>query len=350
MAPAPLILVILFTPGARSQSPEQRVNSVKPSIVERVVPIGDYRIHYKDQGEGAPTVVMDSGLCQSMDTWGDVTAQIAAFDRVFIYDRPGLGSSSRILPQGATQPAGQPELRTSRRIVEELRDLLRKTGVPAPYVLVGHSFGGLNVRLYACLYPDEVAGIVLIDSSNEEEFSRYASLLPATKRSKYIKLNRGSNCEFINLEASAVQLREAATLPHVPLTVISSPPGQGDIEREEAHFELQADLARRGGSSVHLIAGGSDHFIQRNRPDVVIKAIHDVVDRARTSFIPLPTGDDLKQTRVLHVSVPREAAFSGTALTLSGLAGWKWRKRKRREKAEMNRAQRRQASRKAKKG
>src|SRR5262245_50718273 len=72
--------------------------------------------------------------------------------------------------------------------------------------------------------------IVELNSPNmllrtEEEFSRYASLLPATKRSKYVKLNRGSNCEFINLEASAVQLREAATLPHIPLTVISSPPG-----------------------------------------------------------------------------------------------------------------------------
>jgi len=349
MAPAPLILVIFIAPGARSQSNEQKVDSVKPAIVERTVPIGDYRFHYKDQGTGAPTVVMDGGLCQPMDTWGDVTAQIAAFTRVFIYDRPGLGSSSRILPKGVKQPARPPELRTSRQIVGELRNLLRKAGVPAPYVLVGHSFGGINVRLYASLYPDEVAGIVLIDGTNEEQQSRFSSLIPPAELRKYVQLNRGSNCEFINLEASAAQLREAAAPPHVPIAVISSPPGQADL-MAQSHLELQADLARRSASSVHIFAEGSGHFIQHDRSDVVIKAIRDVVERARTSFIPLPTEDDVKQTRILHVSIPSEAAFSGTALTLSGFAGWRWRKRKRREKTEMNRAQRRQASRKGKKG
>jgi alpha/beta hydrolase fold len=293
---------------------------------------------------------MDAGLCQSMDTWDDITTQVAAFTRIFIYNWPGLGSSSRILPQGVKQPASPPQLRTSRQIVEELRDLLRKAGVPAPYVLVGHSFGGLNVRLYASLYTDEVAGIVLIDSTNEEQHSRFASLMTSAERRKYVKLNRGSNCELINLEASAAQLREAATLPHIPLIVISAPPVQADLKNAQAHLELQADLARRVGSSVHLFAEGSDHYIQNARPEIVIKAIRDVVDRARTSFIPLPTEDDLKQTRILHVSIPVEAAFSGAALRLSGLAGWRWRKRKRREKEEMNRAQRRQASRKVNKG
>src|SRR5262249_25525032 len=130
MVMAPLILVVLIAPGARSQSHERGVNARKPAIVELVVPMGDYRFHYKDQGIGDPVVVMDAGLCQPMDSWGDVTTQIAAFTRVFIYDRPGLGSSSRILPQGVKKPARPPELRTSRRIVEELRDLLRKVGVP----------------------------------------------------------------------------------------------------------------------------------------------------------------------------------------------------------------------------
>src|SRR5262245_33745452 len=350
MVTAPLILVILIAPRARCQSADQGVNSGKQAIVERVVPIGDYRFHFKDQGTAAPTVVMDAGLCQSMDTWDNVTAQVASFTRVFSYDRPGLGKSSRIVPQGVTQPTRQPELRTSRQIVEELRNLLRIAGVPAPYVLVGHSFGGLNVRLYASLHPEEVAGIVLIDGSNEEQHSRYSLHMPPAQRKKYAQLNRGSNCENINIEASANQLREAAALPHIPLTVISAPPGQDDLESAQVHFELQADLARRSGTSVHLFADGSDHFIQRDRPDVVIKAIRDVVDRARAPYISLPTEDDLKQTRILHVSVSGEAAFSGAALTLSGLAGWRWRKRKRRENAEMNRAQRRQASRKAKKG
>jgi len=312
--------------------------------------MGDYRFHYIDQGTGAPTVVMDAGLCQPMNTWGDVAAGVAAFTRVFIYDRAGLGGSSRILPQGVDQSARPPGPRTSRQIVKDLRDLLRKAGASAPYVLVGHSFGGLNVRLYASEHPDEVVGIVLIDSSNEEEYSRYASLMAPERKAKYARVNRGSNCEFVNLEFSAAHLREAAPLPPVPLTVITPMPKAANPEALQAHLELQADLARRSAKSVHLFAERSGHFIQRDRPDVVVKAIRDVVDRARVPFIPYPTEDDLKHGRILRLSVPSEAAISGAALALSGLVGWQWRKRKRKAEAELNRAQRRQVLRKAKTG
>ena len=348
------VLVIVFfavsiAPNGRGQTAERKVSSGSPTIIEKTVEIGDYRFHYKDQGTGSPTIVMDAGLCQGMDTWDNIISKIASLTRVFIYDRPGLGSSSRILPQGSKQPARPPGVRTSRQIVEDLRNLLRKAGVPAPYVLVGHSVGGLNVRLYSKLFPDEVVGIVLIDASNEEEYSRYASLMSPAARKKFVQLNRGSNCEFLNMEASAVQLREAGALPPVPMTVISAMQSQSDPENALTHIEMQADLARRRGSGVHLFIEGSGHFIQRDRPDIVIQAIRDLVDRTRASFIPLPTEDDLKQTRILHVSVPGEVTYSGAALILSGLAGWRWRKRKRREKAEMNRAMRRQTSRKAKK-
>lgn len=342
------ILLVLISPGVSGQNPDQKVNPSRPAIIERTVQIGDYRFHYKDQGEGSPAVVLDAGLCQSMDTWRDVPAQISTFARVFTYDRPGLGSSAKVPPLVVTKPAGKPELRTSRQIVEELRALLRKAGVTAPYLLVGHSFGGINVRLYASMYPNDVAGIALIDSSNEDQHYRYAALMSPAERRKYLLSNRGANCEFIDLDASSAQLHEAAPLPHIPVTVISAPPEKGDLANGEAHLELQADLARRSASSVHIFAEGSGHFIQRDRPDVVIKAIRELVDRVRNMSIPLPTEADLKETRILHISIPNEAIISVAALTLSGLVGWRWRKRKRKEKAEMNRAQRRQAKRGAK--
>src|SRR5262245_35279183 len=154
MVLATMFLVVSIAPGWLGQTAGQKESSGAPAIVERTVSIGDYRFHYKDQGKGAPTVVMDAGLCQTMDTWNAVTPEVAAITRVFIYDRPGLGGSIKLPPQGAGQPA-RPELRTSGLIVEELHNLLRKVDAPAPYVLVGHSFGGLNVRLYASRYPDE---------------------------------------------------------------------------------------------------------------------------------------------------------------------------------------------------
>jgi len=318
--------------------------------VERTVPMGDYRFRYIDQGTDAPTVVMEAGLCQPMKTWGNVAAEVAAFTRAFIYDRAGLGGSSRISPQGVNQSAIPHGSRTSRQIVKELRDLLRKAGAPAPYVLVGHSFGGLNVRLYASEHPDEVAGVVLIDGSNEEEYSRYAALMAPEQKAKYVAVNRGANCEFVNLDLSATELREAASLPPVPLAVITPMPKAANLETSQAHLELQADLARRSAKSVHLFAERSGHFIQRDRPDIVIKAIRDVVDQTRAPFVPVPTEDDLKQARILRLSVPSEAAISGAALALSGLAGWQWRKRKRKAGAELNRAQRRQSLRKMRKG
>jgi len=341
-----VILGALVAPSGRGQATGQVASSSKPAVIERTVPMGDYRFHYKDQGTGGPTVVMEAGLCQAMETWGGVVADVAVFTRVFTYDRAGLGSSSRILPQGGKRSARPQELRTSRQIVEELRDLLRKAGLPAPYVLVGHSFGGLNVRLFASQYPNEVAGIVLVDSSSEEEYSRYAALLPPGQQGGYRHVNQGGNCERVDLLASAGQLREAAPLPHVPLTIITPAPKDASKETSQAHLELQADLARRAPNSVHLFAERSGHFIQSDRPDVVIEAIRRVVEQARPYPIPLPTEDDLKQTRILHLSIPGEAMISGATLALSGFAGWRWRKRKRKANSEMNRAQRRQASRK----
>lgn len=346
-----LIFMVSRVGSGHGQAPSKGAASRKQTSAERFITMDDYRFHYKDQGTGAPTVVMDAGLCQGLDTWDDAPDKIAAFARVFVYDRVRLGGSYRIPAPGPRQSPRPPELRTSGQIVEELRALLRKAGVPAPYVLVGHSFGGLNVRLFASKYPKEVAGIVLIDSSNEEQYSRYAALMPEGARIGYERLNRGDNCESVNLEESAAQLREAPPLPYAPLVVLTAA-GGGKVEKLLSHFEMQADLARRAPNSAHLVVQRSGHFIQRDRPDVVIKAIRDVVEQARPFPIPQPTEEDLRQTRILHVSIPSEAYVSGMALALSGLVGWRWRKRKRNRKqsaiAGLNRAERRQALRKEK--
>ncbi|MGE0126696.1 MAG: alpha/beta fold hydrolase [Blastocatellales bacterium] len=344
---ATLILTVLIAGSGHGQASLQKAGLGKPAVTERTIPIGDYRFHYKDWGAGDPVLVMDAGLCQSLDTWGDVPEKVAAFTRVFTYDRAGLGSSSRILPPGVEKTASPPDMRTSGQMVEELRALLRNAGVPAPYVLVGHSFGGVNVRLFARKYPNEVAGIVLIDGSNEEQYSRFAITMPEKQREDFGHFNRGANCEYVNLEASAAQLSEAPSLPLIPITVLTAASGNKP-ENVITHFELQADLARQAPNSIHLVAQRSGHFIQRDRPDAVIAAIGNVVKQARPYPIPLPTEEDLKQARILNITIPSEVYLSGAALALSGLVGWRLRKRKRADKPEPNRAQRRQAMRKEK--
>lgn len=118
----------------------------------RLIDIGGYRLHLFTLGEGSPTVVMDSGLPGTVLSWGEVQPQVAQFTRTCSYDRAGLGWSD----------AG-PEPRTVRRIVTELHSLLTHAGIEPPYVLVGHSFGGLTARLFTSTYPDEVVGLVLVD-------------------------------------------------------------------------------------------------------------------------------------------------------------------------------------------
>ena len=126
----------------------------------RLVDVGGYRLHIHclgPEGASGPTVVMDAGIGECSLGWGLVQPEIARFARVCTFDRAGLGWSD---------PAPTP--RTSRQIVSDLHALLTNAGIKPPYVLVGHSFGGLNARLYTSQFPEEVAGMVLVDSAHED--------------------------------------------------------------------------------------------------------------------------------------------------------------------------------------
>jgi pimeloyl-ACP methyl ester carboxylesterase len=109
-------------------------------------------LHLLSMGEGSPAVVFESGLMSTVLSWGDIQVEIAKDARAVSYDRAGLGWSD---PGPAPRDAGQ--------IVNELHQLLEQAHVPPPFILVGHSFGGLTTRLFAARYPEEVAGLVLID-------------------------------------------------------------------------------------------------------------------------------------------------------------------------------------------
>lgn len=128
----------------------------------QMVDVGGYRLHLACQGTGSPTVVMDSGLGDPSLLWGAVPAEVAAFTQVCVYDRAGLGWSD---------PSPRPRL--APEIVDELHRALRNAGIAGPYLLVGHSLGGIHARLYAHTYPAEVAGMVLVDSAHEEQLLRF---------------------------------------------------------------------------------------------------------------------------------------------------------------------------------
>lgn len=157
---AALVSVLAFV-GAIYQVIATRLNEKKYPPPGRLVDVGGYRLHIHCLGrEGvndSPTVVMDAGIGECSLGWSLVQPEIAKFAHVCTYDRAGLGWSD-----------SAPTARTSQQIVSDLHALLGNAGIEPPYVMVGHSFGGLNLRLYASRFPEEVAGMVLVDSAHED--------------------------------------------------------------------------------------------------------------------------------------------------------------------------------------
>ena len=118
----------------------------------RLVGLGSHRLHVLDAGYGSPTVVLEAGLMSTVLSWNNLRRNLAGSYRVVSYDRAGLGWSDL-----------GPMPRTAERIVEELHAMLKRAAIPAPYVLVGHSFGGLTMPLFAARFPEDTAGVVLVD-------------------------------------------------------------------------------------------------------------------------------------------------------------------------------------------
>ena len=186
-------------------------------------------------------------------------------------------------------------------MVADLRALLRNAGIPAPYVLVGNSLGGMNARLYAHRHPEEVAGLVLVDGSHQDQFTRIGEALPEPgpdspdPHKGFYDFWTGegwrtpaSNPENVDFVASGEQLRAIRSLGDLPVVVLAS----GVFLREaptrpeagqrlhEIWQDLQRELASLSSSSVYSVVESSGHFIQRDQPEVVIYAIRWVLESA----------------------------------------------------------------------
>jgi pimeloyl-ACP methyl ester carboxylesterase len=268
-----------------------------------MVLVGEHRLHLYCLGQGEPAVVMDAGLGGTSLDWVRVQPELAKYTRVCTYDRAGYGWS---------EPGPRP--RSSDRIAEELHTLLRTAAVPEPYVLVGHSFGGYNVRLFASHYPEVTAGVVLVDAAHEDQVRRFREEggvntaprgqfvvfssaeipdnMPYDVRALARSLINSSAAyqavhdELVSFRRSAAQVRNAGPLPKVPLVVVSrgravwpDTPKGNRLERLWA--ELQDDLAERQTHVPHLFARNSGHYVQLDEPGVVVNAVRSVITSIR---------------------------------------------------------------------
>lgn len=277
----------------------------------QLVDIGGYKLHIFCEGSGSPTVVLDSGLGDGSTSWKKVQPQIALFTRVCSYDRAGIGYSE-----------ASPQPRTSKVMADELHKLLRSAGIDPPYVLVGHSMAGFDVRLFANLYSIEIAGMVLVDASHPDQKKRFPLALNDLDKSwlreqefltfitpfgisrlmgfcapdpemRAAECNyqseRESLAELKNFDESAAQTAKTGTLGSLPLAVLSSDPNRPEPDLPEdlveptqtAWHQMQEELSHLSSRGIHTVAERSGHYIQLDRPDVVIAAIKQVVDQAR---------------------------------------------------------------------
>jgi pimeloyl-ACP methyl ester carboxylesterase len=239
---------------------------------DRLIDVGGSRLHIHCHGErtaGAPLVVLEAGLGRTTRTWDNVFEPIAQFARVCAYDRQGVGLSEGIL-----------ESEGINAVVERLHALLRKADEPPPYVMAGHSWGGALVRYYATVYPSEVTGIVLIDSTHEDQTTRFEAL--HSNAAAPIAANEGkgeSPSEDMEAEMSARPWH--ANIPLVVLTHSSSTDPIDDPRLGLLWLELQRELAARSPRSEHIVAEkGVGHFIHTQQPELVIDAVRRVVVRA----------------------------------------------------------------------
>jgi pimeloyl-ACP methyl ester carboxylesterase len=246
------------------------------SSVDRLLDAAGVKIHIQCDGDrkpGAPLVLLEAGAGNSANTWRDVIGPIAQFVRVCAYDRPGLGSSD---------PAPQP--RAPMDIITTLHALLAAAGERPPYVMAGHSWGGEIVRLYATHYAAEVVGLVLIDSSHEDQVKRFAAIAPAGAVGTEVRSSASAGVppERADLETMGSELSKNPWHANMPLVVLTrtAPTAENRDERLNVWQELQRDLATRSPQAEHIVAAKSGHYIQNDEPSLVIEAVRRVVAQA----------------------------------------------------------------------
>jgi pimeloyl-ACP methyl ester carboxylesterase len=257
------------------------------------VDIGGRALYVSCTGTGTPTVVLEAGGGNSADTWAGVQPEIARFTRVCSYDRAGLGQSD-------PAPAG---VRTVQDSVDDLHALLTAADISGPIVLAGHSLGGLIVRLYASQYPGDVAGLVLVDGMPPDLLASGLALQPARERRETFTIMRGlhpQDPEHLDIIASGiwVMAHPPALVPTVVLTAgfHGGPGAPPDTAFEDLWQELQQEQARVLDARIVPVPEG-DHFLQQDKPELVIEAIRQIVEvvrdpdtRAAPAIAPGTTG------------------------------------------------------------
>jgi pimeloyl-ACP methyl ester carboxylesterase len=291
------LLIVGALAGATYQSLATRKDLAATPHPGRLVDVGGYRLHLWCTGAGIPSVILETGLGGSSVDWGFVQPEVARFTQVCSYDRAGMGYSD---------PGPSP--RTARRIARELAELLDRSDIGGPVVLVGASSGGFSVRVFASEYEKRAAGLVLVDASHEDQahnIPRLAPFVPFLSSVGVLRLAgvsfglspgslapsvrafaratsfraagyRAAADEIIHIRESAAEVRDSRRKLTIPVVVVT-----GALGADSTWRELQADQVGLSQRGCQIIAAQSGHVVPIERPQVVVDAIRAMVQTAR---------------------------------------------------------------------
>ena len=254
------------TDDARSLTPTRPAPSPSATSIDNggaKFDVGGFSLWIECRGSGSPTVVLDAGLGSGHGAWVGVAPELEKTTRVCTYDRAGIGESDSRPGRPATSVGA---------MADELDRLLQTAGLPGPYVLVGHSYGGMVVRLAANRHPDTVAGLVLVDASSGHQFE---GAWLANDDAWY---DGGTDVDRV---ASGPELAAVRSLGAIPLIVLTEGQMSGQFEVDWSRF--QDELATLSPNVLHLVARDSEHGIQDKAPALVIDAIRADVEAVRAT-------------------------------------------------------------------
>lgn len=326
------VLALVLATGLLFQTISTKIDDAKYPPPGRIVDVNGVKMHINCSGNGSPTVILEAGMGASSLDWSLVQPQIAAFTKVCSYDRAGMGWSEE-----------SPNPRTSKNIVEELHALLTKENIPKPYILVGHSFGGIIIRQFASQFPEDVVGLVLVESSHELQNKKLPKLpepswlnqlvsqsaailaplgyprlfqpipinelnvfpkniqemyLAKVSTSKYFRATTRENQDF---EKSLQQLENSReSIKNIPLIVITA--GKSFMEQAEepelSSFpttllkeidqvwkDLQKNLVTKSAQGKQMIAEKSNHMIPWQEPEIIVEAVREEVNNYRSKQV-----------------------------------------------------------------
>ncbi|MEJ2595915.1 MAG: alpha/beta hydrolase [bacterium] len=233
-----------------------------PENTERYVEINDTQFHYKEYGNGKPTVIFENGMATPMDTWKNIPDAISRKTNVFSYDRAGIGKSDTTSTE-----------RTIPNMVIELKQILKKEKIDPPYIYVAHSMGSYLARYYAVHYPDEISALLFVDPSPDKLYDQYTEQeyreFKDLGDQSFANSNTGAKREWESYLNNRKYVQNTSISDSIPIVIISAT--QWDF------YTFHSEMMNNNKNSKHIKIEGS-HDIHQEKPELITELIKELLE------------------------------------------------------------------------